>query len=388
MRKLLWFCASVALCTAVAIYLAADYVNRHPETMFGRCVVTLYRAGTTYNPMIQVTRELAQRTFAAARQQPPKPAAVSAPARQPSPDQVEQVAQACEPWMKTELPSVELLGTIVIPEDGSTSDPMPPFTEPGQGGEEETAWMPMEPLGGDVEPPLTMPYLDKQPSSQVRKLLESNDADVNGGTEECEPEEFGIEIGVQCQPSICNPCPGPCYPHGGCTQPQVCPYSGKCCEPEPKVPHCESDDEHLMKGITGDDVTDDEISKPMPKDEPKEEPKDESNPMDHSCPGMGGEPYHHGNYHQIVCPYTGKCYPADDEPSEPMKTEPEIKAEEQQEATPVQQPKPEKEVKKSRKMRHKLHLLLESDPSPGHSSDTLEFRPSDAVPNQFGLIPF
>jgi hypothetical protein len=280
------------------------------------------------------------------------------------------------------------MGTITIPEDD-------PATDPGNGGEEASECLPMMPLGADCEPQVTMPYLEQQPSARVRQMLESN-VEEHGTSEDCGPDSQMIYEGQfkpSGEPMFIVPFvdSGTCHPHPGCTQPQVCPYSGPCVAPQ-TVPHCESNDEHPMQGVIDGvkDAKGEESSEPMPKDEPKEEPKDESNQMGPSCPGMGCDHYHHGNYpHQIVCPYTGKSYPVDEDPCEPMKTEPEIKAEEQQEATPAEQPKPEKkpETRKSRKVRYKLHLL-ESDPPVRQNSDTLEFRPSDAQPNEFDRIPF
>src|SRR5262245_19782601 len=65
MRKVIWCCAALALGASAAVYAAAEYADHFPDSSFGRCVITTYRAGTVYNPVYQLSRAAVGRTFEA-----------------------------------------------------------------------------------------------------------------------------------------------------------------------------------------------------------------------------------------------------------------------------------------------------------------------------------
>jgi hypothetical protein len=360
MRKVLWCCAAVVVCTAAGAVLLAGHVRRHPDSLLARGVTGVYRATSPWNPFVRFSRAVTDRIASTQKSAPAAPAACP-----------EQVAQVCDRLLKEELPPVQMLGTITIPEDVAPGDPVTPPSD-AAGSEEASECLPMPPLEVS-EAPLSMPYLQPQ-TSRVSRLLETDFGDEAGGSEECEPP---ADAQADCADDAMGS--NPCHPHPSCTQPVVCPYTGKCYSPEPTRPHCESDDEEPMKDILGAEPKEPKSETPAEM-KPAEEPQEPMNEMGPTCP--------HGGYRQIICPYTGKCYPVEPEPCEPKATEPEIKAEEQQEVAPAEQSKPEKkkEIKKKRKVRHKLYLL-EGEPAPRQEGDTLEFRPSDAKPNEFGLIP-
>ncbi len=348
MRKWLWLGCCVALCAAVGFYLAAVYVRQHPDSTFARIMVGVYRAGTTANPVVHFTHETAQRVASAVRHEvAPREAVAAKPAQAcpASPQEVAELRKACEQLVKTELPPAELLGTVTVPKDSDPSEPLP---APFDGGEEAAEFTPMGPLDAEPAAPAVMPYLTGEIPYRLGRLLETNVEDA-GGTEESEPPTARPdETFDQVYP---NPCSSDFHPHPGCTQPMVCPYSGKC-------------------------YPADEDNKPV--EPPAEEETPQAEPMYH---------HYHDYHHEVVCPYTGKSYPVEEPTPTPMKTEPELKAEEQQE--PPAKPEKKQEIKKKRRVRHKLYLL-EGDPAEHQKEkgDTLEFRPSDANPNEFGLIPF
>jgi hypothetical protein len=377
MRKWFWYSCGLALCAAVGFYMASVYVKRHPNSTFGRAVIGAYRLTTTENPLVRFSHDLCARTAAVVKQKMARPTRPATDADKPYVVESPEFRQACEDVVKSELPPAQQLGTVTIPECEIVLEPPCPEVEPA-GGEELAEWLPMEPVEGEATAPLTMPYLGELTIFRVTRLLETNFDE--GAAEDCEPPAAEPTDDV-----IIPVCPTPgydhIYPHGGCTQPVVCPYSGKCYMPEPAVPHCEPE-EKPMKDEKGE-----EPAKPM------DEPQEETGATDPLCPDYHhhhDSMYHHGGHREVVCPYSGKSYPIDEEPCDPKKTDPEIADEEQQEAKPAEQPKPEKkpEMKKKRKVRHKLWLLRELDPTQRDGGDTLEFRPSDANPNEFGLIPF
>jgi hypothetical protein len=59
MRKLVWFGAILMVAAAVAVYMAADYAARHPESYLGRCAAAAVYLGAHSNP-VTVTVEMVQ----------------------------------------------------------------------------------------------------------------------------------------------------------------------------------------------------------------------------------------------------------------------------------------------------------------------------------------
>jgi len=55
MRKVFWCCTAAAAAFAGVFHWAAGYTSRHPDSLVGRCMITAYTLGITYNPIYRVT---------------------------------------------------------------------------------------------------------------------------------------------------------------------------------------------------------------------------------------------------------------------------------------------------------------------------------------------
>jgi hypothetical protein len=145
MRKLIWGGAVLTLGGAVAVYCAARYASRNPDSWAGRCARVASYLGTSYNPFLSVGH--AARDHACC-QMPPLVA--NKPERQPRPAEAEEACDAPEP---IEVPFVE--------------DPVDPIPEnaPGGCGRQGEVGTPeaFEPpdlvMPGIVDIPGVMPYV-------------------------------------------------------------------------------------------------------------------------------------------------------------------------------------------------------------------------------------
>jgi hypothetical protein len=230
MRKLMCYCALVALLGAAGVYLSAQYACRHPDSVLGQCAITGCRAGAVCAPVAQVGEASVERTFEAIREVMDRPGmaptVVDAPPEPPAAD-VEVPADP-EPVVKGE-PAEEAgpVGKIVI-------QPDPEEPAPAAGAAEEAEVPPPMPRAREDEVPPKMPYARDEdrdgagPRQDLgRKLMEEwmRGTDI-GPTEECEPAlpDTGAcreDPNYDRQYPAC-PHMGSC-PHGGC-----CPNPGKC----------------------------------------------------------------------------------------------------------------------------------------------------------------
>jgi hypothetical protein len=220
----MWYGAVLALLGAAGIYLSADYVRRHPDSLVGQCVVTTCKAGRMCSPVARAGEAAVDRTFEAIREVMEQPDMAPTTARvvpgEPEPLLAEPVPapEACPQQEPAEAP--RLLGKVVIQPDAEE-----PAADkgPAAGAAEEAEMPPPMPPArddGDVPPP--MPYADEQARDLGHgldfwwKLVEAEEASHQGDAapEECEPRKPGTG---ECRedPNYDQHYPG-CPHMGGC----------------------------------------------------------------------------------------------------------------------------------------------------------------------------
>jgi hypothetical protein len=245
MRKVMWCCAVLALAAAAAVYAAAEYAGHFPDTLFGRCVLKSYEAGTVYNPMYQVTQAAVGQTYAVVKKvmdhpevvpttvgvipADPEPAPPSAPEPAcPAPC----LAPRCLPPDNPEADfrPAPMLGKVVIQPDAN-----PPADAPVNatgGGDEEAEFVPppMPHARENQAVPPPMPYATDDTPAEEDQAEESEAfwrlfRDASGhcteaggheeseacpaGTPDCREDPRYDEQYPGC------PAMGPC-PRGGC----------------------------------------------------------------------------------------------------------------------------------------------------------------------------
>jgi hypothetical protein len=235
----MWYGAVLALLGAAGIYLSADYVRRHPESLVGQCVVTTCQAGKMCCPAAEVGGAAVDRTFEAIRKVMDEPDMAPTTARV-APDDPEPLladpvpdVEACPKPEPREEP--RLLGQVVIQPDAEE-----PATDkgPASGAAEEAEMPPpMPPARDDADVPPPMPYADDQARDVGHgldfwwKLVEAAEANhqANAAQEECEPGKTGA--------GDCREDPNYDQHYPGCPHTGSCPRSGSCpaCRPDAPV---------------------------------------------------------------------------------------------------------------------------------------------------------
>ena len=240
MRKVMWSGAVLALVAAAAVYAAAEYAGRFPNSLFGQCVLSSYRAGTMYNPVYQVTQAAVGQTFAVVKKVMDHPEVVPTtvgviPA-DPEPTPARELDGGPAPCpahdgREAVLRPAPMLGKIVIqPDEESAADQ--PQVAPTGGDAEEAEFVPppMPYARDDGDAPPQMPYAtDNTPAEEPKaegvdlfwKLFQdaaSHCTDGDGheqsgprptGTPDCQEDPQYDQQYPGC------PAMGPC-PRGGC----------------------------------------------------------------------------------------------------------------------------------------------------------------------------
>jgi hypothetical protein len=241
MRRLMWYCALLGLLGAAGIYLCADYANRHPNSLFGQCVIGGYGAGTVCNPVAQVSGAGVERTFEAIQGAMGRPGmaptTVAVAPADPEHADVEVPADP-EPVLKGESPDgAAQPGRVIIqpdPEEAAGD------RGPAAGGAEEAEVPPPMPPAREDDLPPKMPYAaddDRDVGHGLdvwwKLIQEAGHCTDAAPAEECEPAppDTGAcreDPNYDQQYPAC-PHMGPC-PHAGC-----CPHPGKCPGLDPVV---------------------------------------------------------------------------------------------------------------------------------------------------------
>jgi hypothetical protein len=330
MRKVLWCCAILALQAAATVFLVAEYAYRYPNSMVAHCVVTTYHAGTDWNPVYRLGHAAAGKTLAMVqnvKQGTSHPVASEAPATV-IPADPEPVAAEC-PHQGESCPAT---GREAVPAaDGGHmlgKIVIPPDPE------EAISAAPLPPMGAageecDDAPP-TMPPAADTPSAPPSRMPYADEGKEADG------------------PST--------MPHADDDAATQVPVDANLLQQfyEEEADHCTDE------GAT-------EESEPPPDATPdcREDPnRDKQYP---GCPYNGG------------CPHSGQC-PAHDHgtPS----------AGEEQNIPPMPEGDPDVYLQHKPKYAPRDGSNSSDYCPPPSKLDTMEFRRSDARPEDFDRFPF
>jgi hypothetical protein len=371
MRKLVWFGAAVMVAGAVAVYLAATYAVRHPDSYLGRCAAAAVYVGARCNP-VTVATEVARGDDAECPGQVAG-AMVGAcvGAVQCEQAQVAKPVAACEPDAAEAAEPVEPIRPEALPQE--------PVAAPAEG----------ECIFGDGMVPFTLPVVPMQteePMSGTEDALNTTGITL---VEEpvCEAIPAPVEEAVECNEityelEVC-PCDGdkPCV--------MGCCAEGCCCWLKQLMKIAGLVQDMAVEAVA--EVAPEEYETlPMPAECDDDEPQAEGvegqeNTAVPSCPtpsyyhDHGGCPYMGGG-----CPYMGGACPY-------YRGTPVV--------TPVE-PARKVRVKKKSKMTLAKPLSFEmvwkkmfgtsyDEETPEWTKiDTMEFRPSDDPREPPGRSPF
>jgi hypothetical protein len=233
----MWYGALVALLGAAGVYLAADYSNRYPDSLIGRCVINGCQVGTAHNPVVQLGEAGVERTFEAIKDVMDQPGMAPTTATLDPPEGVEVPADP-EPVRKGEAVTNQggAIGTIVLQPDPEEILGEHPPAGPAAGAEEAEVPPPMPPAREDDLPP-KMPYATDEgrdvgasASDPWNRLLQeaARCPDV-APIEECEP--------TRSDDGACREDPNYHEQYPACPHMGACPHDG-CCSHPGQCPGC------------------------------------------------------------------------------------------------------------------------------------------------------
>jgi hypothetical protein len=394
MRKLVWFGAVMIVAAAVAVYMAADYAARHPESYLGRCAAAAVYLGAHGNPVTVAAEMTHGHGVHAAGQvgaaaicgvlgmpdcaNPHGECAVKPVPDGDNQDEIGEPAEAAEEPVEPIKPEVLPQEPVVPapegnenPEGGIADGQMIPFTlpvvpmqtvEPMPGTEEthEDGWvdqvdllLPEKPAGGDRGN-------DSAEDAQAAPL---DIFDVENPEAIPAPACDGDDTEACADHSCC---------HGGCWLKALMKLAGWGCESATaEAVEATPEEREVLPMPT--DCADDEAQQEGNEEQPLEEVL--SCPM----PSYDNDHYHHGG-----CPYMGGSCPY-------YRGTPVV--------TPVETPKKVRIKKKPKQAPQKdmsLEKLWRKFFSSGDDDetqkqrwiDTMEFRPSDDPRDPPGASPF
>jgi hypothetical protein len=337
MRKVLWCCAILALQAAAAVFFVAEYARCYPDTTVARCVVTTYHLGMDCNPVYRLSHAAAGKTVAmvqhvkqVASNAAPAPASATVIPADPEPIAAECPHQAggCPATGHEGTPSPaggHMLGKIFIPpEQEEPVNADPAPATPPMGGAGEEC---------DSAPP-TMPPAADEPSVPQRMPYADEGKEADGPRTMPHAEEGDAAADVQLDASFLEQF-----------------Y-------EDEATHC-TDEGAAEESEPPQDAT------PDCREDPNYDLQYPGCPYNGSCP-------------RSECPHTGQC-PAH-EHSTPS-------AGEEQNIPPM--PESDPDVYLQHKPKYAPREGNSSDYCPPPSRlDTMEFRRSDARPEDFDRFPF
>jgi hypothetical protein len=398
MRKLVWFGAVMIVAAAVAVYMAADYAARHPESYLGRCAAAAVYLGAHSNP-VTVTVEMvhghgvhaAGRVGAAAVcgvlgmpdcANPQGECAVKPVPGADDEGDIGEPAEAAEEPVEPIKPEVLLQEPIAPapegdenPEGGIADGQMMPFALPV---------VPMqtgEPMFGTEE------THENNWVDQVDLLLAEEHREGDMGNDSAEDAQAApLDIFDVSSPEAI-PAPAcdeddadaaeegcadhPCC-HGGCWLKALMKLAGQGCEmlsESAAVVEVMLEEREMlpMPAACADDAAQDEGNEEQPLEEAP------------SCPMPSSDHYHHGG-----CPYMGGSCPyyRGTPVVTPVETPKKVRSKKKPKPAPQQDMSLEKLLKK---------LFNSGDDDETQKQrwiDTMEFRPSDDPRDPPGSSPF
>lgn len=340
MHRTFWCGASVLVGLAACAYVASCYVEKHPASFVSRCAVAAYKVGTDANPITAFGHgavDFARRAVSPpAAHHPPSSYCTNVPAH-PFPGMDPHCAEADGLNLIHTRPSIISSGV-------------------------DTGVLPMP--CGEVCPPSSISYPNTYAEAETSIVIEP------AGYEESEELPKTMP---------------PCGDDQKCVAPETMPYCEDDTDPETKAMYeywkslfddtpASGSDDKKMERVPSED-------KSQGKAEESEPPVDESEAIDND--------YHRTHPDtspsMIVCPYSGRCYPANPEPSysEPI-------------APPARlSKKKDKNKEKTSKVKQTESRKVSipddecgSEDCPKHPEvDTMEFRKSDAHDGAFNPKP-
>jgi hypothetical protein len=360
MRKFVWAGTAVVVLGAAAVYYAADFAARNPDSWFGRCTYVAAYIGSKCNPFAGISAAVAHRcpsdgvTEVCAVVQKPKPDAIPE----------EQEPAAVQGGDVDEPIRVEPQAGFVMPFEPEDAEPVVPPSEEtpeptfGPGEESEVPTEVAAPASDTEEAvPPAMPYVE----DDVPACKKGGSCGKCGGSKDCcEKCNKGSDI-ILNERNYDTPCDRDCCEKcekcdKGCCAKDCCDWflsffgiksCGKCCNDQPAPSDAEGQDEGTA--TRHDDV-------PNCQEDPA---------YDHqypSCPFMSC-PY----------PYAHHAVVTTNDAVQPKKKKTRKK--------PATSPQGQPATKKPG--------CGEGATCPGHPDvDTMEARPSDVEPGPFGDGPF
>lgn len=338
MQRTFWCASIVLVALAGCAYVAACYVEKRPDSFTARCAVMAYNVAADANPVARLGYDV-----------------VNYARRHVGSQVVESTCAPSATCTATPVHSFNFAapGTCADANGLNLIDTQAPMIPHGL-----EAGLPMP--CGDVCPPAGISY----PSSYA----EASIAIEPGGYEESEELPKTMP---------------PCVEDETTVAPDTMPYCDDDAESKAMYEYWKSlfddskpasapaDDGKKMDGVPNDSASEG-------KQEESEPPVDESDASDldyhrthpDTCPGM------------IVCPYSGRCYPANPEPTtEPTAPAPRLsKKSKDKDKT--------SKVKQSRSRKMPIRDECGSEDCPAHPEvDTTEFRKSDAHQGAFNPKP-
>lgn len=340
MQRLFWCGTVVIVWVAAGAYMAACYVERHPETLLSRCAIFAYRLGTDHNPVVQVGYRVAERAHHKMYNQvtefihapdPTCPSSSNQPFDFMNTANYQQGQEGLNIIQTQPLHEVQAVtpGTMTSSFEYQAA-PMPSYSPtPGYYAEGQASIM-IEP--GSVEEsedlPKTMPPCDETKTDTAPDTMPYCEEDA-GDVESNQLYQYWKDL-------------------------------------------FEKDVEEKLKM---DGIKDDKIEKNEGKEEESEPAQAESQMQDQDYH------HHHDMNHcpgTVVCPYTGRSYPVDPEPTTPPTTAPK-KEKKDKSGNP-------KQTRSSRKV--PIPDDCGDEDCPVHPEvDTMEFRKSDAHKGEFNPKP-
>jgi hypothetical protein len=237
MRKLFWYSVAAAVLAAVAVYVAADYANRYPQSSVARGVFVAYDAGLRRGPITAVSGAAIERTYEQIQHTmaDPRNALHAMPESEGSAD------LALAP---------RTVGRIIIKEEEELMNPdterLCPVPATITGVIEEAEVVPMPTCPDDVQVPAYMPYADEGTPEIGKATFDTFWGLFRGAA------QHGSDAGA---PPVCQVDPNDVYHYPGCPSMHsyqhtpCCPYTGRSAGSTSTVgmPHCEYSEESELQ---------------------------------------------------------------------------------------------------------------------------------------------
>jgi hypothetical protein len=226
MRKLFWYSVAAAVLAAVGVYVAADYLDRNPESSLARTVQAPFEVGVRHSPVAALSGAAIERTYEQIQQTMADPRV--APHAMPESEPPTEMAVTPRTVGRIIIQEEEELQSL----DGDRLCPVPA----------EKAAATLTPFcPDDVQVPAYMPYADEGTMDVGKAVFDTFWGLFGNAIPHC-PDDHGAPA--------CQVDPNDVYHYPGCPSahsyqhPPCCPYTGKSAGSAPAaVPHCEYSEE-------------------------------------------------------------------------------------------------------------------------------------------------